>query len=193
LSLLSASALSTPVPDAPLTDGVVALRPWSDKDVDALVDAINGDPDITLWLELIPQPYGEREARAWISASAKMWREGTASTFAVLVDGDVVAGCGINWIDREHGVGDIGYWARNDARGSGYVTRAVVVAARWAFDHGCERLQLRADHENVASQRVADRAGFTREGIQRSARYNPRLGRRMDFVVYSLLPGELDA
>jgi RimJ/RimL family protein N-acetyltransferase len=56
---------------------------------------------------------------------------------------------------------------------------------------GCERLQLRADAENEPSQRVAERVGFTREGIQRSARYNPRLERRMNFVVFSLLPGEI--
>lgn len=178
-------------PNELLTDGVVTLRPWRDDDVDALVRAIDGDDEITRWLELIPQPYREPEAEAWISAAAVMWRDGTASTFAVAAPREVVAGCGINWIDREHGVGDIGYWARGDVRGNGYVTRAVRLAAEWAFDRGCERLQLRADVENLASQRVAERAGFAREGVQRSARYNPRLGRRMDFVVFSLLPGEL--
>ena len=166
------------------------MRPWSQADVEALVAALDGDHEIALWLELIPQPYREPEARAWIAQSIAMWREGTASTFAVTVDDDVVAGCGINWIARDHNVGDIGYWARGDARGRGYVTRAVRVAARWAFERGCERLQLRADSENEASQRVAERAGFVREGVQRAARYNPRLGRRMDFVVFSMLPDE---
>jgi RimJ/RimL family protein N-acetyltransferase len=181
------------VPDPPLSDGVVTLRPWAEQDVDALVTALDGDPEISTWLELIPQPYREPEAKAWIAASNGMWREGTASPFAVIVDGDVVAGCGVSWIDRDHGVGDIGYWARSDVRGRGYVTRAVLLTARWAFDCGCERLQLRADAENEDSLRVAERAGFVREGVQRSVRYNPRLGRRMNFVVFSLLPGELDA
>jgi RimJ/RimL family protein N-acetyltransferase len=179
-------------PTEPLTDGEISLRPWQEDDVDALVTALDGDPEISRWLELIPQPYRRPEAQAWVAASAQMWRDATASTFAVAVDGEVIAGCGVNWIDREHAVGDIGYWARGDVRGRGYVTRAVRLAAAWAFDAGCERLQLRADAENVASQRVAERAGFVREGVQRSARYNPRLARRMDFVVFSLLPGELD-
>jgi RimJ/RimL family protein N-acetyltransferase len=184
--------VDAPRPDSPLTDGVVTLRPWEAGDVDALIDAIDGDPDISQWLELIPQPYGPSEARTWVALSTSMWRDETAATFAVLADDRVIAGCGINWADREHGVGDIGYWAHRDVRGRGYVTRAVVLAARWAFACGCERLQLRADSENFASQKVAERAGFTREGVQRSARYNPRLGRRMDFVVFSLLPDELD-
>jgi RimJ/RimL family protein N-acetyltransferase len=53
------------------------------------------------------------------------------------------------------------------------------------------RVQLRADEENAASKKVAENAGFTREGVLRSSRYNARLNRRVDFVMYSLLPGEL--
>jgi RimJ/RimL family protein N-acetyltransferase len=178
-------------PQPPLSDGVVTLRPWNESDVEALVTSIDGDHDIALWLELIPQPYKQAEARMWIHQAATLWREGAGSPFAVLVDGRVVGGAGINWIDRDQGVGDIGYWLRKDARGSGYTTRAVRLLAEWAFAEGCERLQLRADAENLRSQQVAERSGFVREGIQRSARHNPRLGRRMDFVVFSLLPGEL--
>ncbi len=178
-------------PDPPLTDGVVSLRAWDLQDAQALVAGIDGDPEISRWLELIPQPYREHEARTWVAQATALWREGAASPFALLAQGEVVGGTGINWIDRDHEVGDIGYWLRRDARGLGYVTRAVRLAATWAFDHGCMRLQLRADSENSASQAVAERAGFRREGIQRSARYNPRLGRRMDFVLYSMLPGEL--
>ena len=55
-----------------------------------------------------------------------------------------------------------------------------------------KRLQLRADQRNVTSQRVAESAGFRREGVLRSVRFNERQGRRVDFVLYSLLPDELD-
>ena len=72
--------MDTPVPDEPLTDGLVSLRPWREEDVADLVAAIDGDVDIAQWLELIPQPYREREAHAWVSAAATMWRDGTAST-----------------------------------------------------------------------------------------------------------------
>ncbi len=53
-----------------------------------------------------------------------------------------------------------------------------------------KRVQLRADSRNVASQRVAEAAGFRREGVLRSVRFNARQGRRVDFVVYSLLADE---
>ncbi len=55
---------------------------------------------------------------------------------------------------------------------------------------GLARLELRTDPENVASQRVAERAGFTREGVLRA--YNARTdGTRADAVVYSLLPQDI--
>lgn len=178
-------------PDQPLTDGVVTLRRWELGDVPALVTAIDGDPEITNFLELIPQPYRDAEARAWIEAAAAMWRDETGSPFAVVAAEEVVGGAGITWLDREESVGDVGYWIQRDARRRGYTTRAVLLLARWAFDLGCERLQIRADTENDASLRVAERAGFTLEGVMRSIRFNPRLGRRMNFALYSLLPDEL--
>jgi len=184
--------LDIAVPDPPLADGTITLRPWDEGDIASLVAAIDGDEEIARWLELIPQPYRELEARTWIAQATVLWREGTASPFAVLADDAVVGGAGINWIEPDQGVGDVGYWLARHVRGRGYTTRAVRLLARWAFDIGCERLQLRAEVQNESSQRVAQRAGFTREGVQRSARYNPRLERRMDFVVFSLLPGELD-
>jgi RimJ/RimL family protein N-acetyltransferase len=48
------------------------------------------------------------------------------------------------------------------------------------------RLQLVTDVENVASQRVAERAGFLREGVLRQALEVK--GRRSDCVMFSLLP-----
>jgi RimJ/RimL family protein N-acetyltransferase len=178
-------------PEETLTDGVVALRRWTVSDVPALVAAIDGDPEINAFLELIPQPYGDAEALAWIEASEAMWQDQTGSPFAVVARDEVVGGAGINWIDRAEGVGDVGYWLRGDARGRGYTTRAVRLLSRWAFDVGCERLQIRADTKNAASIRVAERAGYHREGVLRSIRFNPRLGRRMDFALFSLLPDEL--
>jgi RimJ/RimL family protein N-acetyltransferase len=79
------------------------------------------------------------------------------------------------------------------ARGAGAATAATRLGARWAFDAApdLERLQLRADEQNIASNRVAEKAGFTREGVLRSSRYNARLGRRVNFVMWSLLRDEL--
>jgi RimJ/RimL family protein N-acetyltransferase len=51
------------------------------------------------------------------------------------------------------------------------------------------RLQLQTDIENLASQAVASRAGFTREAVLRG--YTDNRGARCDSVMFSLVPGEL--
>jgi len=63
--------------------------------------------------------------------------------------------------------------------------------ARYGLDDlSLERLELTADVENVASQRVAEKVGFQREGVLRSQLRHPD-GHRRDSVMFSLLQGEL--
>jgi RimJ/RimL family protein N-acetyltransferase len=58
--------------------------------------------------------------------------------------------------------------------------------AAWAFEAlSAARVQLVAEPENEPSLRVAEKAGFTREGVLRS--YMEFNGRRRDGVMYSLL------
>lgn len=87
------------------------------------------------------------------------------------------------------GVGETGYWIGPAARGRGYVTEAVRAVAAHAFERGLYRLELLAATGNLASQRVAERAGFTREGVLRKARPIP--AGRADMVVFGLLKEEL--
>jgi len=54
-------------PDRLLADGVVALRVWREDDVVELTEALDGDDEITRWLDSIPQPYTDADARAWLS------------------------------------------------------------------------------------------------------------------------------
>ena len=124
--------------------------------------------------------------------TAEGWRSGTNATFGIHVDGidGVVGGIGVRFLsDLDDGCAEIGYWVAAEARGRGVATAATRAAARWAFGAVPElaRIQLRADVENVASNRVAEKAGFTREGVLRAQRYNARLGRRADFAMWSLL------
>ena len=76
------------------------------------------------------------------------------------------------------------------ARGREVARRGVRLVVQWAMPTlGLERVQLMADVRNLASQRVAEACGFRREGVLRS--YEDRLGERIDYVMFSVLPGEL--
>ena len=77
----------------------------------------------------------------------------------------------------------IGYWLAAEGRGRGLATHAVRLLADWAFaDLGLARLEITCAPGNVASQRVAERCGFVREGLLRShMRFK---GGRRDTLVY---------
>jgi RimJ/RimL family protein N-acetyltransferase len=173
----------------------VTLRPWSEDDTDALVARIN-DRDVASFLDLVPQPYTTEDAREWFAISAEGWRAGTLAAFGIHVDSvdGAAGGIGVRFLgDLDEGCAEVGYWVGAEARGRGIATAATRAAAIWAFEAvpALERLQLRAAVENVASNRVAEKAGFTREGVLRAQRFNARLGRRVDFVMWSLLREEL--
>lgn len=165
-----------------LGDDAVTLRAWVEADAPVLVECIDGDPEIARWLDQVPQPYTLDDALAYIGGIG-------ATSFAIVVDDLVSGSIGVTW-NEGRDTGEIGYWLREDARGRGVTTRALVLVARWALAEGAHRVQLRAAVENAASRRVAEKAGFTFEGVLRSAYYNPRLDRRVDWAMYSLLPGE---
>jgi RimJ/RimL family protein N-acetyltransferase len=172
--------------DEQLTDSVVTLRPWRDGDEAAIVECVDGEPEITRWLDRVPQPYTLEDARGYI---AGLGEESFAITDATT--GRVLGSIGAHW-NESGDVAEIGYWLRADARGRGVMTRALALISAWALGRdGVARLQLRADVENTSSRRVAEKAGFKPEGILRSAYWNPRLARRVDWAIYSLLPGEL--
>jgi RimJ/RimL family protein N-acetyltransferase len=178
-------------PNPALSDGVVSLRAWRREDVPAVVAACN-DPTIATFLDRVPQPYTEADAGDWLDLVERGWADGTAAGLAIEVDGHAVGSIAVGFKDPDQGVAEVGYWMAAETRGRGLATRALRLASAWVLGElGIERLELRADVDNLASQRVAEKAGFTREGVLRAQRYNPRRGRRIDFVMYSLLHGEI--
>ena len=170
-----------------LTDGVVTLRPWSMDDLPALVAACN-DETLHYWLPMFPFPYRDEDGR-FISHQPERNAEGSGNVGVFHAQtGALLGGCGFRGLEAERT--EFGYWVASAQRGRGIAPRALTLLVRWVVEHtGAKRLQLHADVENIASQRVAEKAGFTREGVQRS--WMEIRGERRDMVSYSLLPDEI--
>ena len=59
--------MDTVLREPTLSDAVVTLRPWRADDAAELVAALDGDDEIARWLDSIPQPYTDADARAWLA------------------------------------------------------------------------------------------------------------------------------
>jgi [ribosomal protein S5]-alanine N-acetyltransferase len=177
------------LPDPPLSDGEIVLRDWTLSDVPALTAACQ-DPEIPRWT-VVPSPYTERHARDFIEGCAEDRDTGRELALAIVGrEGALLGAIGVGRFDWDDGRAEIGYWIAREARRRAVGVRATRLLAGWALtDLGLERLELLANPENEASQRLAERAGFTREGVLR--RYRRRHGRREDLVMFSLLAEDL--
>jgi RimJ/RimL family protein N-acetyltransferase len=164
----------------------VRLRAWARADEPALVASCR-DPLIDRYTH-VPSQYGPSDARAWVTGQAERLRSGLSLDLAIAdVGSDALLGAigmhGFRWHDRR---AEIGYWLAPEARGRGAASCALRLLSRWALGTlGIVRIDLFAEEENVASVRVAERAGFVREGLLRS--YLEIKGRRRSVLVFSLL------
>lgn len=153
---------SRPDTRAELHSGNLLLRAPDERDVDAIVAACR-DPEISRFIPFVPSPYTEDDARAFLADVREAWRESPERTFAV-ADAERDEFLGVVTIRLREG-GSVGYWLKREARGRGVMTRAVRAVVEWACEEqGIERLVLTAHPDNVASQRVAEKAGFRRVG-----------------------------
>ena len=173
-----------------LSDGEVRLRLGTDADIPAIVAACQ-DPEIPRWTR-VPAPYTEESAREWaVQARADEERGGGLHLLVVDAETDELLGsAGLVRVDWEEARGEVGYWLAREARGRGVAARAVRLVSAWTFENlPIERLEIHAEPDNHASRRVAERAGYTFEGVLRS--YFVNKGRRRDAASYSLIRGEL--
>ncbi|HEX5896206.1 MAG TPA: GNAT family N-acetyltransferase [Thermoleophilaceae bacterium] len=178
-----------PLPSPPLTDGHISLRPWERRDAPAVTAACQ-DPEIPRWT-VVPHSYTERHAREFISGTAVDLANGRELALAVVDAEDRLLGAlGISNFDWGDLKAEIGYWIAADARRRGVGTKATRMLAVWALTRlGLERIELLANPQNEPSLRLAERAGFTREGMLR--RYRRRHGVPEDLVMFSLLAEDL--
>jgi RimJ/RimL family protein N-acetyltransferase len=178
-----------PLPGPPLRDGTVALRAWRDDDVSALVAAL-ADGEISRWTR-VPHPYGPADAIAWLMAQRAARARGDTLSLAIVAaaePGRPLGSIGITVLHRDARA-EIGYWVARHARGRGLATRALGLLTRHAFSAlRIARVELVTLPGNAASQAVARRAGFTREGVMRS--YLATRGERFDQTMWSRLPGD---
>ncbi len=172
-----------------LTEGRAGLRPWQSADVPAIV-AMSRDPE-TIRFTSVPDEFDEDSARIWLALQPARLRAGDGAAFAIVEPPDdrPLGAIGVRVL-HGRGSAEIGYHMAADARGRGLATGALALISRWSLQMlPVARLQLTTHLDNPASQRVAEKAGYTREAVLRS--WADQRGTRVDLVMYSLLPSDL--
>ena len=139
------------------------------------------------WMAWCHERYSLDDAQQWIATQAELTKKGLAFEFAIFDEqGRFLGGCGINQINQDNRVANLGYWIRSAAMGCGVAPQAVRFVANYAFrETNLNRLEIVCAVGNTRSQRVAEKVGAKCEGVLRSRLMLP--SRTSDAIMYSLV------
>jgi len=158
-----------------LTVDELLLRPWRAADAPALISACD-DLEIARWAGT-PLPFGPDEAAACLDEAAALRTAAAGAPFAI-VDAatrellGAITRFGPDGPDGHRAT--LGCWVATAARSRGVGTRAVVAVTDWTFaTTAVIRVEGFILAGNAASQRMVERAGFTREGLLRAWELRP--------------------
>ncbi len=124
------------------------------------------------------------EEREWLKKNPEKREKNLEYNYAILYEDELLGAVGIAMDPRRPHIGEIGYFIDEKYWGKGITTEAVKQAEKIAFeDLGLVRVEIRMEPENKASERIAIKCGYTKEGLVRKA--YKRDGEYRDCLLYA--------
>ena len=169
--------------------GVARLRAWRPDDLDSLV-ANASHADVARGLrDRFPYPYTGDDGRAWLARAV----DESDRAWAIEMDGLAVGGVSLHpGSDVHRHSAELGYWIGRQFWGRGIMS---TIVARFAPEalvaFRLHRLFAAVYANNPASARVLEKAGFAREGVQKSAVV--KRGELLDLIVYARVRDTLES
>jgi len=179
--------MTEPLPTWPTTPpayGSVVLRAFRDEDAHLAVE-LGKDPYIPLIGSLPAHPTAE-QALAWIHRQRDQLAQAQRFSFAIAdaASDKAVGAIGLGLRDLAAGRATAGYAVSPLHRGCGIATSALKALTTFAWTvPGLYRVELYIERWNTSSIRVAEAAGYQREGLLRS--YQEIGGTRRDMLLYA--------
>lgn len=177
------------------TDRLILQR-FTRRDAITLDDAIRASlTDLNQWLPWARMDYASGDTSAFIRDSVQAWKEDRAWDYSIRLRADPgrhVGNVSLWTVSKLGKIAEIGYWVRTDETNRGICTEAVDRLLGEAFGSmGYHKVVLRIAVGNEASDRVAEKLGFTKEGVLREELLIR--GNWVDHSLWSLLDREYRA
>ncbi|MBV9323380.1 MAG: GNAT family N-acetyltransferase [Chloroflexi bacterium] len=149
-------------------DDEITLVLAEDRHARVMTDLIvRNQARLARWEPWAEHPATLESTRAYIRAALDDFARGRQISTIITVDGGrrFIGRCGMR-INPQLGSGDIGYWIDEEYEGRGYTSRSSRALISSVFDElGLSKVDLRTSVGNERSRAVAERLGFTFEGI----------------------------
>lgn len=175
-----------------ISDRIVLERP-SLSHSQTLFELISAnDHHLRAWMPWLDINRSEANTHAFLRFVTEQYETGRGPQYLIFFDSVMCGMCGFHPLDNVNRIGGIGYWLSESHSGRGIMTQCVRALLDQGFEeYNLNRIEIACATENYKSRAVAERLGFTLEGILRQNEY--LYGRYVDHAMYSMLAAEYEA
>ncbi|MHB8842787.1 MAG: GNAT family N-acetyltransferase [Candidatus Aquicultor sp.] len=175
-------------------DGSLIVRPCRPTDAEPVYEAVcESIRELSPWMPWCHRGYSIEDSRTWLGSRPDTWQRGMEYDFLIAdrSDGRPLGICGLNNLDRENRLANLGYWIRTSSARQGVASAGIPLVIRFGFEElNLNRIEIIVATGNIPSQGLATKIGACREG-----RLRKRLivrDRVYDAIMFSLIPEDLN-
>jgi len=171
-------------------DEQTVLRPLTEADPQPLFEAVDRNrAHLRRFLPWLDSTRSVRDIEAFRARVQAQEREGSGLSRVIEHAAAISGVIGFNHIDLLNRRAEIGYWIDRTLEGRGLMRRSCAQLIRYAFDElDMHRVSIDAAVDNRRSRALAERLGFTLEGVRREAEW--LYDHFVDHAQYGLLERE---
>ena len=168
----------------------IVLELTAPKHAGELFQAVDNNREhLSRYLPWVGNMQSVKDFDNYINNCEVQYREKTDISFVIISNGKLAGRIGLHHINQQNKAGAIGYWLSKKFEGQGIILQSCKAIIQFGFDQlGLHRIEIKAAVDNMKSQAVPRKLGFTQEGILRQAELvNNQF---LDIVLYSMLQQE---
>jgi len=151
------------------TNGIITIRPHQQGDSEPCYAAARESmEELMPWMYWCHADLSLQEIKGWIDSRPQTWEDDMGYHFAIIDSqkGSFLGNCGLDHIDHQNKVAELGYWVRTTRSNQGVATSASKLVFDFAFNTlKFNRVEIIIAVENLKSQRVAEKIGARKEGL----------------------------
>lgn len=173
-------------------DNELEMRFPDEEGIEEAYNSVMANYDyLVKWSRWLTPEFSLEEARAHNERNRKEMEAGEGIHLRIMFKGRIIGSTGYHNMNKQTRSAEIGCWVAEDAAGSGVATRCIRKLLDYGFGElALNRIYVKCAAENFRSQRIPERLGFTKEGVERDG--DMMQGEFVDMIVYSMLAREWD-
>lgn len=160
----------------------IKIRPQKVSDAKRFFEILNNDN----FLYFQARPKTVKEEVKFLKKNPGWRKKNFAHNFTILRGKEVIGACGIHVNQHRQHIGEIGYFVEEKYWGQGVASQAVKLLEKIGFGKlKLRRIEILMDPRNKASEKVAIKTGYKKEGVMKKVVFSKRLQTYRDCYLYA--------